>query len=61
MICEGAVQIEAAAATRGYVVRVLSELSRDLDDLERTIDDLFAASRTRRIENYGTVVGWNSP
>ena len=49
MICEGAVQIEAAFARRGYVVRVLGELDPDLDDLERTIDDLFAASSTRRI------------
>ena len=55
-ICEGAVQIEAAFARRDYVVRLLTELDRDLDDLERTIDDLFAASSTRRIppENYGT-------
>ena len=42
-------QIEAAFARRGYVVRLLTELDRDLDDLERTIDDLFAASSTRRI------------
>ena len=33
VICEGAVQIEAAFATRGYVVRVLGELDPDLDDL----------------------------
>ena len=32
-ICEGAVQIEAAFARRGYVVRLLIELDRDLDDL----------------------------
>ena len=52
-ICEGAVQIDAASARRGEVVRLLGELEGDLDGLDRTIDELFAASTTRRIENYG--------
>jgi len=56
-ICEGAVQIEVAFARRGNAVRGLMELSLELDDLDRIIDYWFRTSRTRRIENYGTVVG----
>ena len=50
-------QIEAAFARRGNAVRGLMELSLELDDLDRIIDYWFRTSRTRRIENYGTVVG----
>lgn len=57
-ICEGAVQIEVAFARRGNILELeLDDLELELDDLDRIIDCWFRTSRTRRIENYGTVVG----